>query len=324
MTPSPDEKWFHALRFPDGSETPGRFDADVPPNYTLLGALALLPHLDLAGADCMDIGTMDGLLAFALARAGAGRVVATDIAPRPTFARARAAWAPEIEYRTPFLISDMAEAETPSWDLIACCGVLYHVFDPLPMLVTLRRNLRLGGWLLLETQYLHREGRAHLSFAPSERTQSTIPANTFFRPSLSAVYGLVEVAGFEVVATIGVRGRLTVLARAERPSAIRTASPRVRRVLDRYRDYVNYREKIDHAALEATSAAAAVGYSGPTGDHVLYAGDYAPSTPMEPDWRPTSAGRLRMRKIDLLYHLRAALARRRLVPRWPSSLTTPR
>ncbi|MDK9697854.1 MAG: methyltransferase domain-containing protein [Siculibacillus sp.] len=155
----PAEKWFHALRLPGGEVTPGRFPPHRPPSYTLYGEFAFLARLDLRRAGCLDIGTMDGLGAFAMPEAGAARVRATDIAPRPTFERARAALAPRVEYETPVSISDMGAVVTPAWDLIACCGVLHHVFDPLTVLATLHRNLREGGLLLLETQYLPVESR---------------------------------------------------------------------------------------------------------------------------------------------------------------------
>jgi SAM-dependent methyltransferase len=317
MSDATTDSWFHALRFPDGTVTPGRFDRDAPPNYTLWGALALLRHLDLAAADCLDIGTMDGLMAFSLARAGARSVSATDVVPRPTFERARAALGLDVAYRTPFLVSDVADAPEPSWDLIACCGVLYHVFDPLPLLVTLRRNLRPQGWLILETQYLKGEGRSRLSFEPGEAGKALRHANTFFRPSHSALCALMETAGFEVVTTIATLGRLTVLARAERPSAIRTRTAATRKVLDRYRHYANYREAVDHAGLDAASARGVVGYAGPVGDFVLDTTTRRPASDLEPEWRPSAAARARYRLRDRTAWLAASIARRRLLPHWP-------
>lgn len=317
MSAASDFKWFHALKFPDGSQTPGRFDAGRPPNYTLYGVLSLLPHLDLARAECLDIGTMDGLAAWALAAAGAGRVTATDIAPRASFAHARQRFGHDVDYRVPFVVADLPRGGAPAYDLIVYSGVLYHVFDPLPSLVRLRMNIRLGGYVIVETHYLADEPRSRLSFSPSDGRHASQHPNTFFRPSFRALRGMIETAGFEVVASIGVRSRLTVLARAEQPSRIRTASPVVRKVLDQYRNYENYREDVDYPAMEAISAPAAITYSGPRGDYVLHASRYRPTTPAQPEWSAARPTRLRVALGDRLSHLRTSLARRQWLPHWP-------
>lgn len=309
-------KWFHALRFPDGCETPGRFGERWPPNYTVLGVLRLIQHLDLGRARCLDIGTMDGIVAWALAARGAGEVTATDIAPREGFRLAQALLGPAVRYRVPFVVADLPKA-APEHDLIVYAGVLYHVFDPLPSLVRLRMNLRRGGLLLLETQYLAGEGRARLSFSPAERSGASIHANTFFRPSWPALRGMLEVAGFEVVVSIATLGRICVLARAERPGAIRATTPMVRQVLARYRDYANYREDVDYAAMDADATEAAIGYDGPRGDFVLDASAYRAHLPFMPDWRPTAAVRARVRLADWRSRLNVALARGRMMPHWP-------
>ena len=75
-----NEKWFHALRFDERRTTNGRFPKSRPANYTLFAALEYLRHIDVAGMDCLDLGKLDGLLAFTLASMGAGRVVASDMA----------------------------------------------------------------------------------------------------------------------------------------------------------------------------------------------------------------------------------------------------
>ena len=310
------DQWFHALRFPDGRQTPGRFPPDRPPNYSLFGALALLEHMDITKATCLDIGTMDGLMCWSMCRAGAHRIIASDVAERPQFAFAQAQYRYEVEYLRPFLMSDLRKSGSPEYDLIACCGILYHVFDPLPSLITLRRALRTDGLLILETQYLHAEGHAHISFSPGEKRGSSKHANTFFRPSYAALRAMAEIAGFDIVTTIAVQGRLTLLAKAVSPKDIRSAFPMVRSVIDTYENYTNYKEDIDYAILSQKSPSAQISYSGPKGDFALYADNFQSRLGIHAQWEPNWVRRMLTKATDMRFHLRAVLARGNVFGTW--------
>lgn len=102
------DRWFHAIRFDDRRTTAGRFPRSRPANYTLFGTLEYLRHIDVTGLDCVDLGTMDGLIAFTLNDLGAGSVVATDMAPRRTFEAGRAFLGHDIDYRHPVTIDSLA------------------------------------------------------------------------------------------------------------------------------------------------------------------------------------------------------------------------
>jgi 2-polyprenyl-3-methyl-5-hydroxy-6-metoxy-1,4-benzoquinol methylase len=78
------ERWFHAIDLGAGLVTPDRFPSGAPPNYTLYPVFQFLEGVDIAGHDCLDIGTMDGLVAFMLGLQGA-KVVATDLLEREGF-----------------------------------------------------------------------------------------------------------------------------------------------------------------------------------------------------------------------------------------------
>ena len=268
------QKWFHALALP-GGVTGGRFAASRPQNYTLFGTLRFLEQIELAGLTCCDIGTMDGLAAFSMKQAGAAQVVATDIAPRETFAQARQTLALDIDYRTPLAVADLPNAfPTGHFDLIVCAGVLYHVADPVAVLIDLRNALREGGLLILETQYLCAEARPVLSFSPADNRRGSEHANTFFRPSFRALCGMMQASGFQILASVGAGARITVLARAEKPSRIDAATPVLRRVLDGYRNYNNYNERFAHAAWETGQEPSRVRYAGPSGDYYIYSGAF--------------------------------------------------
>ena len=105
----------------------------------------------LAGRRVLDVGCGGGLLAEALARAGA-RVTAIDLAPAMIeVARLHAAEsALAVDYRL-IAAEELAAAEPAAFDVVTCMEVLEHVPDPAAMTATLARLLRPGGALFVST-----------------------------------------------------------------------------------------------------------------------------------------------------------------------------
>ena len=306
------EKWFHAIDFGGGAVSPGRFGRDVPPNYTLYGVFEWLRGLSLDGARVVDVGTMDGLIAFIAKARGAAEVIATDLARRATFEAARERLGLAIDYRVPVSATDLPALLGPERaDVIVLAGVLYHVLDPLAVMVACRRALRLGGFAVVETMYLFDEGNARMSFNPADTTARGVDhANVFWRPSRRALEGMLELVGFEVLGSIAVDGRIATLARARRPSEIRPRGPRVELIHRSYMKYANYREAIDFDALEHDDGPTSVAeYHGPVGDRRLYPALHRPQVPFQPAWTP-SAPRVRYRHAarSAWFHGRALLA----------------
>ena len=140
--------WFHAIDFGD-MHSPGRIPPGQPPNFTLFGIYSFLEHVDPNGLDVIDVGTMDGLMAFILKRLGAERVVATDLWDREQFrvARQLLGYDDEIEYHTLLDIKDMADTfGTGRFDIMIFAGVLYHLLSPLEYLLHCRRYT--AKWIL--------------------------------------------------------------------------------------------------------------------------------------------------------------------------------
>jgi SAM-dependent methyltransferase len=305
-------KWFHAIDFGGGVISPGRFERDVPPNYTLYGVFEWLRGLSLAGARVVDVGTMDGLVSFIAKASGAGQVIATDMARRETFEAGRERLGFDIDYRVPVSITELpAMLGNDRADVVVLAGVLYHVLDPMAVMVACRRALKLGGYAIVETMYLFDEGDARMSFSPSDTTARGVDhANVFWRPSRRALEGMCELAGFEVLGSIAVDGRISMLGRARRPSEIRPRSPRVDMIHRSYMNYVNYREAIDFDALERdTGPVSAVEYRGPLGDRRLYPGLHRPQVPFQPTWNPSgSRARYRHAARSAWFHGRTLLA----------------
>lgn len=305
------QKWFHAIDFGGGLISPGRFGANVPPNYTLYGVFEFLRGLTLEGARVVDVGTMDGLTAFIAKQRGAAQVIATDMARRDTFDAGRAKLGLDIDYRVPVPILELpAMLGTELADVLVMAGVLYHVLDPLSVMVACRRSVKLGGFAIVETMYLFDEGDARMSFNPADTTGRGVDhANVFWRPSRRALEGMFELVGFEVVGSIAVDGRIAVLGRAVRPSELVAQGPRVKLVQRGFMNYKNYREAIDFNALEQDSGPrSTVEYRGEGGVRRLYPGLHRPQVPLQPAWASTPRVRYRNAARSAWFHGRELLA----------------
>jgi 2-polyprenyl-6-hydroxyphenyl methylase / 3-demethylubiquinone-9 3-methyltransferase len=105
----------------------------------------------LPDARVLDVGCGGGLLAEALARAGA-RVTAIDLAPGMIeVARLHAMEQKlDIDYRV-VAAETVAAAEPESFDVVTCMEMLEHVPDPERMVATLAKLVRPGGALFVST-----------------------------------------------------------------------------------------------------------------------------------------------------------------------------
>lgn len=297
------KQWFHAIDLGDGLVTPGRFGPDVPPNYTLYGVFDLLRHIHLTEARCVDVGTMDGIAAFVMKGLGAREVLACDMAERPTFAWARERLGLDVDYRTPVAALELPQAlGDDKADLVLMAGVLYHVYDPLTVLVACRESLRREGLLLVETAFAYDEGGPRMTFNPADPSPRRLSiSNVYWRPSKAALHGMLQLAGFEVLATRVVHARLTVLAQARRPKDIAARHDLVRVAQDR-KPHPHYREAADFRALQSDQATAArVRYDGPRDDRYLYRAHFEPEVPFQPRWRPRNE---RVRWLDAAHGAR--------------------
>lgn len=310
------DRWFHAIDFGGGRVSRGRFVANRPQNYTLYGVMRLLERIDATGLDCPDIGTMDGLVAFILKRAGAKHVVATDMEARPTFLAGRAALGLDIDYRAPVRIDALASCVgRRRFDLVVCAGVLYHLFEPLTALVLCREALALDGLLIVETHYRHDESRPTLTFSPADVDRGSRHVNTFFWPSADALSGMLEVAGFEIVASIAVGSRLTMLARASRPSELRSPRPMVRNILTAHGRDPHYGERIDYRAMEAQTERSPARYAGRPGSaEFICASRFKTRFDLQPVFSTSGPRSLLLLAAETRSRLRTAVARRRWLP----------
>ena len=162
----------------------------------------------LSGARVLDVGCGGGLLAEALARAGA-KVTAIDLAPAMIeVARLHAMEQKlEIDYRW-VAAEAVAVAEPGNFDVVTCMEMLEHVPEPAQMITTLTTLARPGGQVFIST--LNRNLKSFLlAIVGAEYVLKLIPRGTheyerLIRPAelagwaRSAGLTLRELAGIEL------------------------------------------------------------------------------------------------------------------------------
>jgi 2-polyprenyl-6-hydroxyphenyl methylase/3-demethylubiquinone-9 3-methyltransferase len=173
-----------------------------------LRAQFIAARVPLAGSRVLDVGCGGGLLAEALARAGAA-VTAIDLAPGMIeVARLHAAEsALRIDYRVA-AAEELARSSPAAFDVITCMELLEHVPDPAAMTATLAQLLRPGGAAFIST--INRNLKSFLlAIVGAEYLLRLLPRGTheyerLIRPAelarwaRAAGLGLCELAGIEL------------------------------------------------------------------------------------------------------------------------------
>ncbi len=165
---------------------------------------------DLTGLSIADVGCFSGGVTAILASRGA-TVTAIDEIPEHIEQCKLVLEALDLSevrtveasgYRVPEAVGE------GTLDGIFLGGVLYHYSDMLTGLMTLRRALKPGAWLVLETNADEDEKRSYANFG-------RFYAGMWWQPSVAAVRDLLEFAGFDDIETQVFR-RNRLIARAVR------------------------------------------------------------------------------------------------------------
>lgn len=233
--------WFHAIDFGDWT-SPGRSAPGANPNSTLLPVFEFMRHIDFAGRDVLDIGTADGLVAFAAEALGASRVVATDGTPRRPFEIARELIGSSVEYVTHLPDVDLLRRKEGlgRFDIIILAGFLYHVWGPLNVVGACRNLLRPGGLILVETVYTG-DAEPVLRLNTEMDPPLTEQISSYFIGSPPAIHGMLKLACFDCLASAslgpkleqGGVGRYGVVARAVSPDNVSDRLPQLMRTHSR-------------------------------------------------------------------------------------------
>jgi len=193
--------WYHDIELASGMRTRFPEDYDVNPVLRAVDedAAAFQTDLDahlpssLAGMTVLDLGCADGLLSVWGARRGADRVVGIE-RNRPNFERAefirRAMNLDNLEF-----VFGPVEGACPQerFDVVFCCGLIYHLVNPLGTLHMLRNRCR--GLLLITSAVDLDDGDG----SPLSRLDRyTTGAHGLWSLNLPIVRQFLATAGFEV------------------------------------------------------------------------------------------------------------------------------
>jgi len=230
--------WFHAMNLGDGVVTPGRFNKDTPPNFTIFPVYRFLENIDLTGLECLDIGATDGINSFIMKQERAAKVVATDRGFRPTFELVREHLGLDVDYlpRTTLdggnIKRTLSERGLPvKYDVVLLAGVIYHAYDPLVVLMHARSLLKRNGLLIVETAFA--PGKEAALVFNSEAPTPVPEPNTYFLPTAAGTEAMLRFISTNPLATITNRHRLAVLSQACRPSEIEGATGMLRLIIEK-------------------------------------------------------------------------------------------
>lgn len=152
----------------------------------------LEPHFDLKGKVVGDIGCNNGYYLFRMQAQHPARLVGFDPSPLyySQFRFLDRFFRSGIRYE--LLGVEHVEHYEEPFDTLFCLGVLYHRSDPVATLKSLRKGLKKGGELYLDTFMI--EGEGEYCLTPRER-YSKIP-NIYFIPTVKALENWCHRAGF--------------------------------------------------------------------------------------------------------------------------------
>ena len=142
--------FYHIIEVVPGLETAGiSWSREYTDNFAKVAST-----FDFRDKRVLDIGCRDGAQALCLESAGAAEVHGIDNDFSPAL----------LNFLIPFKQSrlqchelnlyDLAQAELGVFDVVSCCGVIYHLQFPIWGLKQMRDALRPGGFLFLETAVL--------------------------------------------------------------------------------------------------------------------------------------------------------------------------
>jgi len=144
--------WYYSIELLPGVITRGLYEDTFP-----FLPRTVLRNCRVGDMECLDLGSMEGLIPILMARNGARRVLATDAVDhcRRKIAAVQHYHGLSFEYQNVGLMYDLSKKVKRSFDLINCSGLLYHVFSPLMVLAGLRPLVKRNGLMIVSTNVVH-------------------------------------------------------------------------------------------------------------------------------------------------------------------------
>lgn len=211
--------WYHPIKLSAEYTTVSTVDNDTVALWDAIRHVR--DRVDYQGRTVLEVGAMDGMWAFEAEEKWAKKVVAVDIWQNKRFLFA-------IEARKSFVVpivnGDVQNLHTvlklpqlyldlPSFQIIQCFGMLYHVQNPMLALHQMRRVLDDSGVLILETACwtgCPDEPAARLNRIPWVYEADD---RTYWMPNYMCLVNMLSIAGFHPVEKTVVR-----LLQSEKPA----------------------------------------------------------------------------------------------------------
>jgi len=178
-------KLYNSLWYYSAELAPGLIKRGIYPDTLPMLPRMLLRNCDLTGADCLDIGSVEGLIPILMRKQGARSVMATD----HSFIYYQNLFALKAIHRVQFAFScvgtlydlstKLSTGRHRGFDLINVSGVLYHVLSPLHVLAGVRPLLKQDGLMIVSTNVVNRADYS-LEFNNSGKLQKEITTYWYF------------------------------------------------------------------------------------------------------------------------------------------------
>jgi 2-polyprenyl-3-methyl-5-hydroxy-6-metoxy-1,4-benzoquinol methylase len=151
-----DLHWYYTAEL-----EPGRVAQGIFPDTLPLLPRILLRGCQVEGAECLDIGSMEGLIPIIASKRGASRVLALDASDhcQDKMNLLKSKHQVTFDYKSVGLMYDL-QGKLPgqSFDFINCSGLLYHVYSPLMVLAGIRALLKRNGLMVVSTNVINSDG----------------------------------------------------------------------------------------------------------------------------------------------------------------------
>jgi len=286
------ERYFHDMQLGGIRTGSWVYPDEMPPNYHLAPLFRYISELDLKNSRCLDIGTYDGMTAFVLAELGAKHIDATCQYDLDRFRLVRALQNYEnISY---FPMTDLKTIEdifgNATFDAVLISAMLHHLTSPLDAILEARRLLKHHGYLIIESIIL--KGATPALMLNTEIEDPLYGVPTIWLPTESSLMGMLKLAGFEIVSHTKLlggeaareqnHGRLTILARAVKPSMVPNRTDKTTEIHNR----VHYIGNLDIKTLEAEEDLSGITHTGTPGPRHFNIWQESPQVPLQPAWAP--------------------------------------
>ncbi len=162
----------------------------------------LATGIDLKGKRVLDIGCRDGAMSLYAESRGATEIYAADNDASPGLTNFIVPFRNSIIKPIEININDLDKANLGRFDVIFCCGLVYHLQAPFWGLRQVRDALKAGGILILETAILDAfEDFPFVAYVPDRTSPYEPTSPTFFnRAGLRNALSVLGFAGPEASA----------------------------------------------------------------------------------------------------------------------------